>query len=241
MDKDDNKYNESLVKHILLSRFSDYYQYLTDNKQPAIDLYEPNLNVGVEITEANLGTGFNQFIQAGLDYTKNKLTDNAYKKLCDKNKKNMLTLYPSGGFIAKEVKNKTGEIYDDSCDSQDKLVFDLFVSSLCKKNKHFIGHYDIFSNVDLFIHDLYYFHHLTNIDLFIELALNFITSNQIYFRYVYFNMFTMDSANCVFQFDILNKTCEYISISNHEMTILGKYTYYEDLINKEDEKRISKN
>lgn len=215
MTEKDNIYNENITKHILLSRFNNIYKVLDNRKQPKIDLYDFNQDIGVEITMANL-------------------SDDEYKAincaLCDKEyeSNNYKVNNFFGGF------NITSKKYGDTDAGYNNLAVDLFKNSFEKKNKHHENHYNEYNCTDLFIHDLLHFHILSDKQFFIEKILKYLKNfnEHIRFRYIYFEIFTTDDCCTIFMFDTTNFNYRCVDISVYEMNIINLYTLYEKDINK---------
>lgn len=79
---------------------------------------------------------------------------------------------------------------------------------------------------------------LNDIKQFITNVFEYLSNHDIKFRYVYFETFSI-KYTIVIQFDIKNKSYTIENISNHEMNILEKYTYYEDMIDTDIQKRLN--
>lgn len=226
----DNEFYEQVCKHILLSRFSNLYEILTEEKQhytdspKGIDLFEPKQNVGIEITEANLGDGYNNAIHYGLD-KQQSYDDDDYSI--------QVHLF-QGVNLGFSINTKH---YNNSCIEQDKFIFDRFIYALENKNNKYDEHYSEF-NADLFIHDLLHMNQLYDIQQFITNVLEYLSNHDIKFRYIYFETFSI-KYTIVIQFDVKNKSYTIETISNHEMDILEKYTYYKDMIDADIQKRLN--
>ena len=226
----DNEFHEQVCKHILLSRFSNLYEILTEEKQhhndspKGIDLFEPKQKIGIEVTEANLGDTYNNAIHYGLNKQQNYEDDNYSTQLH----------VFQGVYLGFSVNTKK---YDESCIEQNKFIFDRFIYALENKNRKYDAHYSEF-NADLFIHDLLHMNQLYDIQQFITNVLKYLSNHDIKFRYVYFETFNVEYT-IVIQFDIKNKSYTVENISNHEMDILEKYTYYKDMIDADIQKRLN--